>query len=227
MKKLILIFMFISIFFSYTIANANYVYKNKEYGVDFIIPVLNNYEVNNNADVVSWQFLTKEMKNKGCAIKDSDLKTCQEEIIKGKYTFALYSLDKNNEIANKIYVKLSKSIGADICTLTKGMLEGATKNAAYELYKEGYKQNKTFCGSRIYFGTLGRDKSFDVILSNGTGYGIKAAAGRLGRRLEISGYSKNSKELDNTLKAINFIFTKADFDATYPDNYFNIELEGI
>lgn len=219
--------MFISIFFINTIANANYVYKNTEFGVDFIIPVLNNTDVNNNVDVVNWQFLTKDMKNRGCKMQDSDLKICQEEIIKGKYTFALYSLDKNNEIENKIYVKLSKSIGADICTLTKGMLEGATKNAAYELYKEGYKQNKTFCGSRIYFGTLGRDKSFDVILSNGAGYGVKAAAGRLGRRLDISGYSKNLKELDNTLKAINFIFANADFDATYPDNYFKMELERI
>lgn len=227
MKRVILFLSFILMLLSNTIANANYVYKNTEFGVDFIIPVLDNADVDNSINTVNWQFLTKDMKNKNCRMRDSDIKKFQEIMIKEKYTFGLFSLNKNNDVENKIYVRITKSMSHDMCTFNTDILKSVVKNAAYELYKEGYKQNKTFCGSKIYQGPIGREKSYEVILSNGSGYGVKAEAGRLGRKLKISGYTNNLEELNNTLKAINFIFDRADFDATYPENYFKLELEKI
>lgn len=235
MKKKIMLCMLVIYMGLCSTAFADRVYKDTNAGIDFIVPISEKEDENGRI----WAFLTKDKKNKNVnRISSQEISKYIEKFNNDKFnriSFILISINnKDNKIEEEIYVNARKNNNGehDICTNRniKEFIKGSMMAGGLgvnEALKSGYNANYDFCGMNSWEGPIGKRKSWEITLSNGSKYFTESMAGRLGRTLEVFGYSNDLTGLKILKEKINSILGRADFDATFENDYFEIELEKI
>lgn len=225
MKKYVLSICFLAIMLITNLVSASSVYKNKEYSIDFIIPVSDKVE----DYIVSWHFLSLNKKNQGCKLSTSDIKKYQKKIKDKNYSFGLFRVNASNEVDSEIYVEIFDNCPTTYAQLSAKSISIISKSFQ-DLISEDYKgftKRHIHCSEESNPGTMGRDFSNAFILSNGEASLIHTLTRRMGREVRILGYGKDLNSFQEVRGIVSKLVLRMDFDATYPEGYFTVKLENL
>ena len=146
------------------------------------------------------------------------------------YLFGVFRVNASKEVDCEIYVDVMKNTAQSYASYTGRTLDVLSQTFQNNLISGDYKGfNKKYshCGEGGYLKTIARNCSMFFVLSNGKASLIYTLTHRMGRDVRFLGYGKDLNSFEKVRKTVTEMIAGMDFDATYPEGYFNIKLENL
>ena len=215
MAKFIRILLFIALILSYHTAYADMVYRNQEFGINFILPIKEIKFPRDKTKVRFINFVNKAGKASDCKLDGLNLGKCVAKIKDENWLFALVETDEAGRVLGDIYVKVEYSNDSTESSRSRS-------DTLAELRSD--KIVSHFINSDYDVRWAKRDDYIEVTANKDgdcyTGYIVA----RLGRKVTM--WSHHNKNL--TKWGINGflqnIKNKMDFDATMGASEFDIKI---
>lgn len=202
-------------------ASANAVYRNQEFGVDFVLPI---NEIKYSTRPIEknkreWSFVSATGKNQGSKLNSSIARSYADKVKTEGWLFALVETDENGQPQDDIFVKLqpsndstesSRNEQALIKDLQNDILINAFWNAGYKVRRE----------TRDAFNKSQRNI---VEAWKGGEFYQRIEEAKLGKKVILLGHHKNAAGFWG-ITEMNTIADNIDFDATLGSSKFDIKL---
>ena len=212
MAKYIRLILFVVLLMSFHTSYANMVYRNQEFGVNFILPVNEIRFPEDASKKRIFNFVTKAGKATDCKLDGLSLGTCVAKLRDKNWLFALVETDEAGRALDNIYVKIEYSNDSTESSRSRSETLAELRNDNIV---------RQFLNSNYDVRWDERDDYIEVTANKEGDYNTGHIVARLGRKVVLWGHSGSKFGVSGIMHRLK---DDMDFDATMGASEFDIKI---